>query len=377
MISAHQLLPDAPPSVKALFAHLLLKGPASRVEIAREAGLARPTVSDAAERLLDYSLIKVLDKDAGATGKRGRIPELYDLADGIGTLLTFTDQGEKIEATACDLRCNVLQRESLDLNWNDQTSVQEAITTLIKKLEPAHEGTILASALSLTLPVNPGTQQITHLDSGEKHQETIDLYRILREETGAPVIIDNHANWGLYSEYSKGSSHRYSAVVSFTFDKDLGCALGTGGHIERGAKGRAGELSRILIGGRRFKDIINDVAVHSPIVGLSGFTYVDIEATAQKIIHQQDDPTVVAFLDALGNIAANLLMLLDAEALLLFGPMTDIPGFTDRISEVVQEKLAWDVQIESVEDGAGVVQRGTALGAQQLALQALGLGEFK
>lgn len=377
MISFEQRFPDAPSSAQALFAHILEKGASSRVEIARETGLARPTISESAERLLDAGLLKVLDKDAGATGKRGRIPELYDLADKIGTILTWRDLGSQLELAAYNLRKEQLAKACAPIQWSNHQVVEAAVQQLIKETEPHFDGPVLASAVSVVPPVHPDTQQIVEFDDPQHDGSIIDVHSLISNLTGAPVLVDNHVNWGLYSEYFQGVANDYSMVIAFSFGKDMGAAVAYRGHIIRGATGRTGELSRIVVENRLFKDIINDVAVHSTETGLSGFTYLDSEKTALRIINNPDDLQVKAYLTAFSRIAANQLMFSDAEAMVLMGPMADVPGFTEKITEVTQELIPWNIPIIAAQDGAHATNRGILLGAQRLALKSLGLGNVE
>ncbi len=169
--------------------------------------------------------------------------------------------------------------------------------------------------------------------------------RLLREQTGLPVVVDNDVNALTLGEWLFGQARGLRDVAMVAAGTGVGGGLILNGALVRGAAGYAGEIGHITVelegrpcfcGGRGCvkayasgPDIADQAReLHkthpSPILGpLVGVEPARIEAPAVFAAAEQGDPVAMSVVakaaQALGAGVANLINLCNPELVLLGG----------------------------------------------------------
>ncbi len=95
-------------------------------------------------------------------------------------------------------------------------------------------------------PVDFERQRIinsTHVEGWDD----VPLPKILKDEIGLPVVVDNDANLGALGEFTFGAGRGRQSMVYYTVSTGIGGGIILDGDIYRGANGNAGELGHVPI----------------------------------------------------------------------------------------------------------------------------------
>lgn len=174
--------------------------------------------------------------NASSTG--GRKSKLYHLRDDyahIGTvLLSHPAQQYQMATYAFNLSGEVIFEQALTSDTGKLAELCATIATLL-----AHDP--LIRVLVLSFPGIIGTNGEV-LASDFAHLQQEDLLRVLSEQTGLPVIIENDVNCAV-TAYQKQHPERQTTALLYQPESDLaGTGLVINGHLHRGKNGFAGEV---------------------------------------------------------------------------------------------------------------------------------------
>ncbi len=215
---------------------------------------------------------------------------------------------------------------------------------------------LLRDAQQLRLPVLglgigvPGVVEVLTGTIGQDVQNVSDLRgvplgRLLREQTGLPVVVDNDVNALILAEWMFGQARGLRDVAMIAVGTGVGGGLILNGSLVRGAAGYGGEIGHMTVelegrpcvcGGRgcvnayasgpdiadQARDLLRTHP--SPILGaLAGTDPERIQAPAVFTAAAQGDPVAISVVtkaaQALGAGVANLINLCNPELILLGG----------------------------------------------------------
>ncbi len=227
----------------AILALLGQHGPASRATIARELDLSAATVSQVTKQFIDEGLVEPLEY---APSEGGRPGQLLGLVSEAGRAV-----GVKLAADHL-----VLVDVRLD-GWVVSTSTEsfdaladDALGRLVTSI-----GWMLRQGSSRTLGVGvavPGT--VARPDVGLVDAEVLGwtskpLGSALRDALGVPVLVENNVRALAVAERLYGRGRNRESFVIITIGRGVGFASVADGKLQRGARGGAGELAHVVVGG--------------------------------------------------------------------------------------------------------------------------------
>lgn len=365
----------APASDRLFFRYILENGPSSRAKIATEHNLSRPTASEAASRLMERGYIQALAKDAGASGKRGRVPELYDIADTLGCTLAVSAEIDCFRGAIYNLRGEQLAQVSVPTSWESNAVIQQALETLIDELVKDISLPVLAGTVAVVSPVNPNTQQLGKIPDLGYHDQPLDFYSYLTERFNCPVMVDDRINWVLLNETRKGIAQHAPVVLGIHLDEGISAALAVNGRLYRGASGRNGLIHLVTAENKSLRQRLQHLGVvdeHSFIRDDGG--YLNFEKTAERIVADPESENSQLYLMSLAESIVNAAIITDPSALLLTGPAVENKASLSLLTELISEKYPWhDLNIIVSEDGARAIRDGVREGSHLLAMVRLGL----
>jgi predicted NBD/HSP70 family sugar kinase len=239
--------PSAVVSATALLEHLRDGAPRTRAELVTITGLSRSTIAARLEDLLESDLIRPFG-DATSTG--GRPPSQFAL-NRTGRLLLCADLGASHATIAIsDLTGAVLTEhtESLDIALGPDAvlaRVAEVAEQLLGGLGRARES-LLGIGIGLPGPVEFSTGRPSNPPIMPGWHE-YDVRARIQAYVDVPVLVDNDVNIMALGERAV----HFPAVDDLLFVK-IGTGLGggviSGGRLQRGAQGIAGDIGHIRIG---------------------------------------------------------------------------------------------------------------------------------
>lgn len=163
----------------------------------------------------------------------------------------------------------------------------------------------------------------------------------------APVMIENDANCWALGEGQAGAARGMSDYVVFTMGTGIGCGVVIGGRLVTGAHGMAGEGGHIVTGG-------------GDLCGCGGIGHVETTAAADGTSRRareaglpedfkelwrlrgtpEADAVLDPTIDAMARCAASVMHLLDPEAVIVGGGMSEGRGVVEEIASAANRYLS-------------------------------------
>lgn len=214
----------------------------SRAEIAKEASLAKATISEIVEDLLKKKVLKDIGSKA-SSGGRPAVGLKFNPSFGyvFGICLDETD----VSACLLDLDGNVCSevRSSVGFNWTAEQVSRLLMDSLQTKLAErfCSVTSILALGLAIPGPVDLGRDGRAEAVCGEYGQ----VIQILRKHFECPMVIDSNTNMSALAEVKESQTQDSDLVLVIRLGHMVRTALVAGGKILSGSGGLAGELGHI------------------------------------------------------------------------------------------------------------------------------------
>jgi predicted NBD/HSP70 family sugar kinase len=204
--------------------------PISRADVARDAGLSKPTVSLALQSLLEAGLVREVGV---ASGGPGRSAVLYEPSHGAGFALGLELGAESVRGAITDLGGGFLGRREV----TSPPLRLDAIVGLARSLADEHAGGRL-HAIVLGVPgvVDPTSGRIELADG-------------LERALGVPVTAESSVNLAALGEGFAGASRGVSDFAFLSIGESIAAGLVLHGQLHRGRRGAAGALGSLPLGG--------------------------------------------------------------------------------------------------------------------------------
>ncbi len=226
-------------------------GVASRAEIARTTGLSRSTVSTIVADLLESGLAEERDSEPGAEVQMGRPPVMVSLHRSAGVALGIDFGHSHLRVALSDLAHSVLAEAwcELDVDHSSEQGLDRAAEFVERVLRDAgaNRDQIVGVGMGLPAPIDKhsGSVQGSSILPG---WVGVDAALEASRRLGLPVQVENDANLGALGEYTWGAGKGLSDVVYIKVSSGIGAGLISGGRLQRGISGTAGEIGHMNLG---------------------------------------------------------------------------------------------------------------------------------
>jgi predicted NBD/HSP70 family sugar kinase len=364
-------------SVRLVVERLLRDRSVSRAEIARSTGLSKQTIS---EVMRDLERDGWVHEDGQIQGSVGRSAVTYALRPDAAFVLGIDLGGTKLHIALADLHGEIVA-ESIEPTSCDGGA---AVVAQIERMKDAllHQASVPAQRLRGGVMGSPGmvdpasgsiviAPNIPGLDS-------LDVRAALRERLGIDIAIENDVNLAAIGEHWRGNSRKARSFAFIAVGTGIGMGIFSDGYLVRGARGAAGEIAYLPLGGDPYdarglrygtlETAIGSVGIIERYVGLGGspgstvrdvFDRLDIEEAARITIDEVSRILTTAIL-AVHSI-------LDSEIIILGGSIGARPELKLRIDEHLGRCMREPVRIEL----SALGNRATLIGAIGSALDLL------
>lgn len=223
------------------------RGPVSKPDVARAAGLNISVVAEEAEHLIQAGLIREAGTGPSTGGRR---PVLLGLVPSARSAVGLNVGTRRITVVVTDLEAVVrkkVQRPSYMSQGPEALTAQlnEILAEALEHL-PAGLGRVLGIGLALPAPVLDSKQLAFSPPSypgwGELH-----IGASVERGFGLPVLMDNDANAAALGEYLYGTGLGVRNMFYVIAHRGVGGAAIVNGNLYRGARGGAGEIGHSVI----------------------------------------------------------------------------------------------------------------------------------
>ncbi len=232
---------------------LRARGPMSRAELARQAGIAPSTISAVVQELAAAGLVVAApqpgeETQPGEAPRPGRPGLRLTLNPRLGAVAGVEFCFDKVRVLLCDLAHNVVATAECDLPraHSSDTALAAAGRLVAKALADAGlpRDALIAAGVSVPGPVrrHPDTVTPSAILPGWHGVTGDDIAAAL----GVAVSIDNDSNLAALGEHVWGAGRGCVDSVTLKFHYGIGCGLFVNGSLVRGSGG-AGEIGHIAV----------------------------------------------------------------------------------------------------------------------------------
>ncbi len=293
--------------------------------------------------------------------------------------------GTKVEACLMDGSRTVLARQRIP---SEPRLGKERVVANILKLVAETSGGRAYGAVGMG---TPGTySSADDIMYGAPHTplyEKPGLISLLRAKLPVPLIVENDANCLALAEFYASCRGKYASIMAVILGTGMGSGLILDDKLHRGARGNAGEIGHATIDiGGRLCECGRRGCAEAYLSGPS-LSRRFAELTGDKLTphdiylrYEKGDPLARGFFEEsfriMGEVFANAVNILDIEAIVLGGGVSNIPLWYERVPPYLQKGLfgvsGRDIPILKAKlgDSAGVI------GAAYLALREMRIMRF-
>ena len=235
---------------KQVIAALRERGVASRAELARITGLSRSTVSTIVSDLLERGLVGERDGQPEGSTQAGRPPVMVSLNSSAGLALGIDFGHRHLRVAVSDLSHTVLAEtwRDLDVDHSASDGLDAAVEFVDEVLDEAgvDRGRVIGVGMGLPAPIDrtTGAVQAASIFPG---WVGVDAAAEASARLGMPVEVENDANLGALAELVWGAGRGKSEFAYIKASSGIGAGLISGGRIQHGVGGTAGEIGHTVI----------------------------------------------------------------------------------------------------------------------------------
>jgi N-acetylglucosamine repressor len=214
----------------------------SRVELARKLQIAPSTVGNYTGRLITEGFL--IEDPEKADFEMGRPPTALRLNPDGGQFIGMDFEARNIMAMAVDFSDRPLKQAHKSIEKSDSVqAVIEKIEQAIEEVLPNGQGRLLAIGVGVPGLVNPVKGVAVHYKYISGWQN-VALAAPLAKRFGVPVYLENNARSMALAELWFGQGRGQKDWLCIGIRSGIGAGIVAGGHLQRGANHRAGEIGR-------------------------------------------------------------------------------------------------------------------------------------
>jgi predicted NBD/HSP70 family sugar kinase len=343
-------------SVRLVIERVLRDGPISRAELARGTGLSKQTVSDVMRELARDGWVRAEGQIQGAVG---RSAVTYAIRADSAFVLGIDLGGTKLHVALADLNGQIVAEMVEPTAREGGIGVVEQIGRVADEL--IQRAGILRQRLRAGVMGSPG---IVDPASGAiviapniPGLDTLGVQAALNARLGVDIAIENDVNLAAIGEHWRGNSRRTRTFAFIAIGTGIGMGIFADGHLVRGARGAAGEIAYLPLGGDPYdarglrlgtlETAIGSAAIALRYTGLGGAP----GATVREIFDRLgEDEAARSTLDEVARIIATAILavnsVIDPEVVVMGGSIGARPELIKRIEAHLARCMREPVRIE-------------------------------
>ena len=373
-------------STNAAIRAVLANSPISRADIAKLTGLSKQTVSEVVQDLITDGWLRL----SGRTdGRRGRSAITYELNARAGLVAAIDLGGSKVAAAIGDLAGAVVAETVAATDPRGGSHLVDQFGTILATL--AAEARVALSELRTVVLGTPGVRDTAtgHIDVAPNVPgiESIDVRSLLEQRLGVPVMVENDVNLAALGEQWRGHGRDVANFAFVALGTGIGMGIVANGALVHGARGAAGEISFLPIGGDPFdprgfvlgtlENAVGSVAITRRYAGFGGradrtvkdlFTaFGEGEASATAAVEE----TARLIAQAIAAIGA----ILDPEVVIFGGSIGARPELVDAVRRLLPRCTPYPPRLEiSQFGGRASLIGGLGVGVRRMHDELFGIG---
>jgi glucokinase-like ROK family protein len=361
------------------------QGEISRVDVARQTGLTRTTVSEVVGRFIQDGLVV----ETGVSPSRGGKPAILLRLDDDARHLVGIDLANSVfRGAVVNLRGKIVQRISLPIPERDGKAALALAFNLIDQLLKLTDRPILGIGIGTPGLMDPVRRVVRYAVNLEWYD--LPLGDLLEQRYSLPIYIANDSQAAALAEYTFGRQAQVNNLLVIKAGRGVGAGIVLNGDLFYGDRHSAGEIGHIrmvsggelcrcgntgcletLVSTRTLLRRAQAIAAQQPESHLNRLVASPEEIDGDTVLqaYQAGDPSVQALIakagDYLGIAAAQLAGALNIEQIVLAGRLARygdgvIAPMQKRLSQDILPTLAQNTQVAASALGDDVVILGAA-----------------
>jgi predicted NBD/HSP70 family sugar kinase len=223
------------------------QGTLTKAELARQTGLAHPTVTNITRRLMERGLLRTAGMQRGGRGQPAT--RLVINAEGAHAIGLNVDR-DHITMVLADFAGTVKARLDQEIAFALPEQVRSFYRrNLDKLLAMAGVGAEAITGIGLALPDGLGVIDLPGMPGDYAQWSATNLEALFAEPLGRPIFIENDAAAAAIGEMQFGRGQKDASFFYLLISYGLGGGLVVGGQYDRGADGRSGEIGFMSVPG--------------------------------------------------------------------------------------------------------------------------------
>lgn len=328
-------------TLRTVMRTVLDRGPTSRAELARLTGLSKQTMSEVVRELEEGGWLTMTGHARGGVGRSAAI---YEVRADRALVFGADVGGTKIKAALADIRGTIVAEAEVPTDPAGGETVLSQIASLRKRLaKKAGLGTdrILVGTVGIPGAYNARTRELAMMPN-IAGLEGPDFAGRLAERVGIEMLVGNDVNMGAKGEQWLGEGRDVDSFVFIALGTGIGMGVINERHLVRGARGAAGEISTLPIGGNPFdgrtfkagalESAIGSAGIAGHYAGLTGRTGVTVREIIDSVA---TDPFAAATVDEVARTLAAAVLavsaVVDPERVILGGSIGARPELLARL----------------------------------------------
>lgn len=313
---------------RAALTLLMRHGVLSRAQLVELTGLSKPTAAELLSRLIADGMVVL---GGTASGARGPSAQLYALNRDLAYVAGVNAEEDCVTAAIADLTGHVIGEAAVkvDLTGGDSPvpAVRQAVRNASRKAHTSMKSLrhIVVGVTGSYDPTSDSVIYASHLPGWEEPR----VVEHLRRGFGVPMTIENDANLAAVGERTRGGTKDVDTFALLWVARGLGLAIELGGRLYQGAKGGAGEIGYILVGGRSatFQDSVGNSAVLQ-LARRHGLKGDNAEAVVAAAVQEGESklPFLQELAERLAAGIATIVAVLDPPLIVLAGSTCQAGG---------------------------------------------------
>jgi predicted NBD/HSP70 family sugar kinase len=295
---------------RAVVEELLRGGSMTRVQLAQQTNLSKPTVYSLVSELMESGLVTELGT---LSGTLGRSAALYRIEPTARVVIGVDLGGTKVLAGVADLLGSIRAERQIDTAGPSGTLIPRLVELCRRIVREADLGWGSVAAVAIGTPGVPDPATgLMDLAANAPELAEVDLVGELRRSLGVEVVLDNDVNMAIMGEQWRGSAQQSRDAVFIAIGSGIGMGVLAGGEMQRGYTGAAGEIGYLPIGADPFDPEVQRLGPVEEVISRRG-----IMATYDRLRERDQEPacdTVAAIFAAAEQGQAAALECVDSTA---------------------------------------------------------------
>ena len=331
-----------------------LRGPVSRVDIARMTGLTNQTVFNIVEGLHQTGLVRDFGRKVAERGQPAKLFEINaDAAFSVGLHL----ERDHIAGVLVDFKGAIRARTYRARHLaTPAEALQQALSAIRELRQKNHSKRIFGLGIALPGPMDFQNGKVV-FSPNFPGWEQVKVQDYFSRRTNLPVVVDNDATAAAIGESWYGTGRSLDSFVYIYVGVGVGGGIIVNGRPYRGFRGGSGELGHLIVDKSRNAKLcgcgkkgcleaylsLTSLRRHLADAGVNCRSLAEIVS-----LFDRQHEAVLAWLKTaasyLAEMTSNLILLFDPEAIVVGGhlPSPLLTFLTNHCAKIIREKGSAD-----------------------------------